>query len=202
MPKPGLLQRYAPSRKELTVLVLLATLFASNLAAAPTSVPRKSPEFTISQPSGKSILLSSLRGKVVAIEFFFLQSNHCTRVAKMLNKLNAEMGARGFQALGVVFDPPNVPDSKGELVGPSVDFFHLTYPVGYSHKGEVDSFLDRKPREVLNIPQVVIIDRNGMIRAVSGGAGGDPRLEDEASLRALIEELLKQDSEEPKAPRK
>jgi hypothetical protein len=60
------------------------------------------------------------------------------------------------------------------------------------NKADVDNFLDRKPREVLNISQIVIIDRDEVIRAVSGGAGGDPRWEDEASLRTLIEELLNQ----------
>jgi hypothetical protein len=45
---------------------------------------------------------------------------------------------------------------------------------------------------VLNIPQIVVIDRAGMIRAMSGAAGGDPRLEDESSLRSLIEGLLKE----------
>jgi hypothetical protein len=202
MPKPGVLQPNAFPVKQLTVVILVSALFAANLVAVPSSAPRKSPEFTISPPSGKAIPLSSLHGKVVAIEFFFLQSNHCTRVAKMLNKLNAEMGPRGFQALGVVFDPPNAPDSRGELIRPAVDFFQLTYPVGYSRKADVDSFLDRKPREILNIPQIVVIDRNGMIRAVSGGAGGDPRLEDEASLRALIDELLNQGIGTTGVPRK
>lgn len=126
----------------------------------------------------------------MAVEFLFLQSNHCTRVAKTLNKLNTELGARGFQALGMVFDLPNVPDSRGELIAPDVNFLHLTYPVGYSHKSDVDRFLDRKSQEILNMPQIVVIDRDRMIRAVSGGAGGDPRLEDEASFRAFVEELL------------
>lgn len=191
MHKPGLLQRNT-ALKKLTVLIMVSSLFAANLAAVPSSVPRKSPELVISEPFGNTILLSSLRGKVVAIEFFFLQSNHCTRVAKMLNELNQEMGARGFQAVGVVFDPPSVPDSHGELIGPAVNFFHLSYPVGYAHKADVDTFLDRKPQEILNIPQIVIIDRDGNIRAVSGGSGGDPGLEDEISLRALVEELLHQ----------
>jgi len=191
MSKRGFLQRSVIAKK-LTVLMMVSALFATSLVAAPSSVPRKSPEFLISEPSGNAILLSSLRGKVVVMEFFFLQSNHCTRVAKMLSELNQEMGARGFQALGVVFDPPNVPDSHGELIRPTVNLLHLTYPVGYSRKADVDSFLDRKPREVLNIPQIVIIDRDGMIRAVSGGTAGDARLEDETSLRALVEELLNQ----------
>jgi peroxiredoxin len=193
MPRPSLLQRNATTKK-LRVLLLVSALFATNLAAAPSPIPRKSPEFLIAEPSGNTILLSSLRGKVVAIEFFFLQSNHCTRVAKMLNELNQQMGMRGFQALGVVFDPPNVPDSHGELIRPAVNFLHLAYPVGYAHKADVDIFLDRKPQEILNIPQIVIIDRDGMIRAVTGGVGGDPSLEDEASLRLLVEELLKQET--------
>ena len=191
MLKPGLPDRNATPKNKL-MLVLVSALVAANLTATPSSVPRKSPQFLVSEPFGNTVLLSSLRGKVVVMEFFFLQSNHCTRVAKMLSELNQEMGARGFQALGVVFDPPNVPDSHGELIRPTVNLLHLTYPVGYSRKADVDSFLDRKPREVLNIPQIVIIDRDGMIRAVSGGTAGDARLEDETSLRALVEELLNQ----------
>jgi len=57
------------------------------------------------------------------------------RIASMLNKLNMEMGARGFQALGVVFDPPNAPESHGQLVRAPVNYLKLTYPVGYSSKG-------------------------------------------------------------------
>lgn len=173
-------------------LVILATLATTVSFAGSLSLPRKSPDFTISEPSGKNMQLSSFKGKVVVMEFFFLQSNHCTRVAKMLNDLSKEMGPRGFQAVGIVFDPPNAPESHGLLVAPAVDYFKLTYPVGYSSKAEIDTYLKRQPREILNIPQVVVIDRAGMIRAVSGGAGGDPRLEDENSLRTMIEGLLKE----------
>lgn len=174
-----------------TILIIVLLLALSTVAATQSFVPHRSPEFKISEPSGKSILLSTLRGKVVVMEFFFLQSNHCTRVAKMLNELNLELGPRGFTALGVVFDPPNAPESHGQLVGPAVDFFKLSYPVGYSSKADVDAYLGRQRNQVLNIPQIVLIDRTGTIRAASGGAGGDPRLEDENSLRRLIEELLK-----------
>ena len=183
------LHRYQTILHKLIVLVVLA-LASSALAAGPSFVPRRSPEFIISEPSGKTTLLSTLKGRVVVVEFFFIQSDHCTRVARMLNKLNAEMGVRGLQAVGVVFDPPNAPDSRGRLVGPAVDYFKLTYPVGYSSKVEVDNYLSRKQQEILNIPQIVVIDRAGMIRAASGAAGGDPGLEDETSLRSLLDGLL------------
>jgi len=183
------LHRYQTILHKLIVLVVLA-LASSALAAGPSFVPRRSPEFIISEPSGKTTLLSTLKGRVVVVEFFFIQSDHCTRVARMLNKLNAEMGVRGLQAVGVVFDPPNAPDSRGRLVGPAVDYFKLTYPVGYSSKAEVDNYLSRKQQEILNIPQIVVIDRAGMIRAASGAAGGNPGLEDETSLRSLLDGLL------------
>ena len=54
----------------------------------------------------------------------------------------------------------------------------------------MDSYLGRNGNEILNIPQVVVIDREGMIRATSGGRGGDPALENENSLRNLINGLL------------
>src|SRR5215469_18261267 len=135
--------------------VLPAAILAASIAipssAGSLLLPRKSPDFTISEPSGKNTRLSSFKGKVVVMEFFFLQSNHCTRVAKMLNQLSQEMGPRGFAAVGVVFDPPNAPESHGELVTPAVNFFKLTYPVGYSSKADIDTYLGRQPREVLNI---------------------------------------------------
>jgi len=176
--------------QKLTAAILIIVLAVPALVAAPSLLPRKSPDFTISEPSGKTTSLSALKGRVVVMEFFFVQSEHCTRVMKILNKLNEEMAPRGFQALGVVFDPPRSPNSHGNLIGPAVDNFKITFPIGFSSKADIDSYLGRQPKEVLNIPQIIVIDRAGMIRAASGAAGGDPRLEDEPSLHAMIDGLL------------
>jgi peroxiredoxin len=146
----------------------------------------------ISEPSGKTILLSSLRGKVVVMEFLFIKSEHCLRVAETLNKLHGELGPRGFQPIGIIFDPPNAPNTGGPLIMAMATYFKLTFPIGYTSKESVDSYLGRTENEILNIPQVVVIDRTGMIRATSGGKGGDTRLEDENSLRNLIDGLLKE----------
>jgi len=151
-------------------------------------VPRKSPEFTIVEPSGKQTLLSSFKGKVVVIEFLFIQSPHCLRVAQTMNKLQNELGPRGFQPVGIAFGP----DATGPMVTYLVDYLKLTYPVGYASSEQVDAYLDRHGHEILNVPQVVVIDRSGVIRALSGGKGGDPKLENEGSLRTLIDSLLKE----------
>jgi len=179
------------NRQEVKGTLLVLILIASALAPASVPVLRKSPEFIIYESSGKTTLLSSLiRGKVVVIEFMFVSSPHCLRLAQLLNKIQGDMGSRGFQPVGVVFDPPHSANAGVQSTASLVDYFKLTYPVGYSAKADVDSYLGRTGNEILNIPQIVVIDRSGMIRATSGGAGGDPKLEDENSLRGLIDHLL------------
>jgi len=175
------------------MLAIAAGVLMSSAFAVPSvKARRKSPEFTIADSSGKTTLLSGFKGKVVVMEFLFVKSQHCIRVATMLNKLNSELGPSGFQAVGIVFDPPNAEGTGAQLLPAMVNYLKLTYPMGYASKDEVDNYLGRNGNEILNIPQVVVIDRAGMIRATSGGRGGDPALEDENSLRTLILGLLKE----------
>jgi peroxiredoxin len=179
-------------RQKIMLVMLAGVLITSAFALPSVTVSRKSPEFTITEPSGHTTQLSSFKGKVVVMEFLFVKSQHCIRVATTLNKLNSELGPRGFQAVGIVFDPPNSPAGTEQLLPSLVDYLKLTYPLGYASKADVDSYLGRNGNEVLNIPQVVVIDRAGMVRATSGGRGGDPALEDENALRNLIKGLLKE----------
>ena len=133
-------------------------------ALATTAVPRKSPEFTILEPSGKQTPLSSFKGKVIVIEFLFLRSAHCLRVAQALSRLYNELGPRGFQPIGIVFGP----NASNQMVTYFAADSKLAYPVGLATPDRVDSYLARAPEEILNIPQIVVIDRSGVIRAQSG----------------------------------
>lgn len=179
--------------QKLTATVLLLALATFALGAPPAPVPRRSPEFTIYEPSGKQTLLSNFRGKVVVIEFFFIRSPKCLNLAGALNKLNAELGPRGFQAVAIAFPAPGS-DANGPLVSQIVDYLKLGYPVGYANKDRVDRYLERGESETLRIPQVVVIDREGMIRAQSGGRDGNVQLENESYLRSLLEALLQEKS--------
>lgn len=174
-----------------TSLILLLLMVASRAALSSPAMSRKSPEFTITESSGKRILLSSFKGKVVMIEFLFLKSPKCLKLATTMNKLGLDLGARGFQPIAVAFPAPGS-DANGPLVGYMVDYFKLGYPVGYADKNDVDHYLSRAQSEVLRIPQVVIIDRTGMIRAQTGGRDGTTSLEDEDFLRKMLDSLLKE----------
>jgi hypothetical protein len=60
----------------------------------------------------------------------------------------------------------------------------------------VDQYLGREAKQILKIPQMVIVDRTGTIRAASGPQG-DPTLENESSLRALLQRLLHENRSPP-----
>src|SRR5690349_14101906 len=97
-----------PGDRRLSMRRAASFLVAIALAApalANTEVPRKSPDFTIIEPSGKEITLSSFNGKVVVVEFLFLKSLHCIRVAQTLNRLHHDFASQGLQAVGIVFGP-------------------------------------------------------------------------------------------------
>lgn len=167
-------------------------LSATVLIAQAATLPRKSPPLTITQPSGEETQLSSFNGKVVAIEFFFVRSPHCLQVTQVLNRLNAELGPQGFQAVALAFGP----DASPGILAHMVEYFKLTYPVGYTTSGQVDAYLGREQKQTLKIPQMVIVDRIGTIRATSGPQG-DPALENESSLRALVQRLLQEKRSPP-----
>jgi Redoxin len=167
-----------------SLIVILITAVAI-VAASPAEAPRKSPPLKITKASGEEMQLASLKGKVVVVEFLFVRSPHCLHLVEMLNKLNADLGPRGFQPVAVAFGP----NATESVLAHLVDYFKITYPVGFSSSDQVDAYLGREGKEVLKVPQMVIIDRKGVIRATSGAAG-DPALENESLLRAFVEPLL------------
>ena len=169
--------------------ITLAFLLAASILGIASSVPRKSPDFTIQQAPDKTTMLSSFKGKVVMLEFFFMRSQKCVDLARTMDKLNRELGPQGFQPVAIAFPAPQS-DANAALVRYMVDYFKLTYPVGYTDKDSVDHYLGRTPKEMLRIPQVVIIDRNGVIRAQTGV--NDPQLESESYLRFFLNDLLKE----------
>src|SRR6185437_12622178 len=168
-----------------TILALGATAAISALAAGAPPVIRKSPEFTIHDPSGKQILLSSYRGKVVVVAFMYTTCPHCQAEAQMLTKISKDMAPRGLQVLGAAFN-----DNAAVLVPGFVQQFQVGFPVGYASADSVLSYLGFAMERYV-VPQVAVIDRNGNIRAQTP-AQGDPHLQTESYMRNLIDELLKE----------
>src|SRR5271169_6121912 len=111
--------------------------FAVSAVAAPPVLPRKSPEFTIMDPSGKQVLISSFKGKVLVLPFMFTTCPHCQHEAVMLSKLQSDYGARGLVVLGTVFN-----DANGPMATQFVKEFSLNFPVGWATRDSVISYLN------------------------------------------------------------
>jgi peroxiredoxin len=184
---------------------LLATLFTSGLALqAAAPVPRPTKEFTIVLPSGKQTLLSSYRGKVVMMAFMFTTCPHCQALSKVITKLQGELGPRGFQAVGAVFnDEVNTPNSasNAQVTASFVSQFQVGFPVGYAPRSSVLSYLGVSEIESWVVPQIAIIDRKGVIRAQSESRG-TADLQTETYLRKYLGELLDEGGAKSSAPSK
>src|SRR5260370_37067569 len=76
---------------------------ASSLSAKPP-VPRPARELSIVEANNKVTLLTSLKGKVVYVQFLYTTCPHCQALSGVLTKLSKDLGPQGFQALGVAFD--------------------------------------------------------------------------------------------------
>src|SRR5580704_5760605 len=102
---------------------LLGLLFFGSTGSVPAApVPRVSPDFSINDLSGKTTMLSTFKGKVVVVEFLFVKSQHCVRVARTLNALQAELGPRGFQSVAIAFDAPNAASTGGDMLSQMIDY--------------------------------------------------------------------------------
>jgi peroxiredoxin len=170
--------------RNIVVVAILLALGAASAVAAPP-VPRASPEFTIVDPSGKETPLSSFKGKVVLLEFLLVDCPHGLRMAQTINKLHTEMARRGFETVGVAFDN-GIGSSALESL---VRLLKLDYPVGRTTSDKVDTYLGRSVMERMQVPQLVVVDRTGVIRAQSR-AIGEANLTDEGYLRGLVDGLL------------
>jgi thiol-disulfide isomerase/thioredoxin len=139
-------------------------------------------------PNKSQVLLSQHRGKVVLLEVLFTTCPHCQDTSRVMSRLQTEYGPKGFQALGVAFN-----EMAHMLVADFVRDFKVNYPVGYSPREPIVSFLQADPNQSLHVPQLVFIDKKGVIRHQSLQQN-DSQTHNEAFLRKTIERLLAEPS--------
>jgi peroxiredoxin len=112
----------------------------------------KAPDFALKDPGGKSISLSSFRGKVVLLNFFATWCPPCKAEMPALNKLYLGLKQRGLEVVTVSTDR-SINDIKDFLEKNRVDF-----PVLF----DADRSTAKQFR-VFSMPTTFLIDRNGMI---------------------------------------
>lgn len=166
---------------------LLTGLTGLCLALAPAlgaQIPREAPELTISLSNGKQMRLSQYKGKVIALEFLLTTCPGCKRASSAMQKLYEELGSKGFQPLGAAINEeatPQLPAYAREL--------RLTYPIGAVDRSSAINFLQHPIMLRMMMPQLVIIDKKGAIRAQYPGTDSFFRNEEE-NMRKVLMPLL------------
>jgi thiol-disulfide isomerase/thioredoxin len=162
--------------KQLCAAALLGIGAVCGAQAVEPGAP--APDFS-AQPvaGGAPLKLSSLRGKVVYLDFWASWCAPCRESVPVLDALRAEWGARGFEVVAVNLDADPADAQR----------FLRRYPVRYPVLGGVGDTLPGR-YGVAGMPSAYIIDRKGIVRGVHQGFRESQLKE----LRAQIDALLRE----------
>lgn len=164
--------------------LLFAGLASLSTRAFGAQIPRPAPALKFISHTGQQIDLASYKGKVVLLEWLLTTCPHCQTTSRILSKLQAEYAARGVQVLGVAID-----ENAGAKLADYVRGYVSGFPVGALPHRVATGFLQASVMEPMMMPQMVIIDRMGMIREQYGG--NDPWHQNaEKNLRAALAKYL------------
>jgi peroxiredoxin len=139
---------------------------------------KAAPQFKLDALEGKPVSLSDLNGKVVVLDFWATWCGPCRASLPHLNKMYDDLKEKGLQ----VFALDQQEDKQD--VAAFVAKTKLTVPVLLDSEGKVG-----EQYGVKGIPQTVIIGKDGKIKKVIVGFGGE---EGAAEMRKLVEAAMKE----------
>jgi peroxiredoxin len=185
-----------PNRGALRTFVCFA-IASSTWVANGADVPRPSPDFAINIIDGPQIKVSDYKGKVCVLAFILTTCPHCQKTVGYLSAIQKEYGTRGLQVVASAIEDMakmNVPDF--------IKRFQPPFPVGFSSQNDVDGYLQHPVMLRLLVPQLVFIDRQGVIQAQHGGDDKFLGEDQDKNIREQIDALLKVPPAKARPPRK
>lgn len=163
-------------RRPAARLALGAALAALTLAAAAADAPA-APDFALPSMAGSNHRLSEHRGEVVAVVFWASWCGDCRRELERFERLRQTYGNVGFVVLGVnLDDDPARARALANAAG-------IGYPVLSDPGKDV-----AKTYRVDDLPLIVLIDRQGVVRARHDALDEREERGLMVSLRDLIDE--------------
>ncbi len=141
---------------------------------APLEIGGLAPDIALKGLDGKEIKLSSLRGKVVMIDFWASWCGPCRKENPAVVQLYNKYKSKGFEIYGVSLDD-NADKWKGAIQKDGLTWKHVSDLQGWQSSAA-------KTYQISSIPSTVLLDKNG--RIVAKGLRGE-------ALELKVGEMLK-----------
>jgi thiol-disulfide isomerase/thioredoxin len=183
-PEPSAIpvQPMAPPRRRNPLALVVVALVAAGMLYFGFHAARRSgtnhplgigygtpaPDFTLETLDGKSVSLSSLRGKAVVVNFWATWCGPCKIETPWLVELQNQYGAQGLQIVGVAMD-----DSGKDEIAKFAKDMGMNYPVLLGKEAVGDAY-----GGVPALPESFFIGRDGKIVDKIMGLEGRSEIED------------------------
>ncbi len=154
--------------------LLVAMVLLSAVAVAQPAVGTTVPEIALKDVNGNTVTLSSLRGKVVLIDFWASWCGPCRKTNRLMVRLYPKLKAKGFEIYSISIDD-DVADWKKAIAADKITWLQVNEKNGWN--GPVANAW-----KIEQIPATFLIDKEGVLVAV------DP---DERLLEKKVSTLLK-----------
>jgi peroxiredoxin len=116
---------------------------------------KKAPDFTLASVTGENFRLSSLKGKIVVLDFWAVWCGPCTDSMPFFQKLQDSYRTKGLEVVGLHVNDRTPPTDE---VKDFLDDLGIRYRNVVSTTEVDDSYL------VYAMPTTYIVDRNGVVQ--------------------------------------
>lgn len=138
-------------------------------------VGQKVPPFSLTKVDGEKVESTSLGGKAILVDFWATWCPPCHEASKVMQKFHDEFSSAGLVVVGA-----NVDENSAEATRSYVEKNKYTYLMA------VDNTRLMEEWGVIGIPFFVLIDEEGVVRAVHDGWSEESERELREAIRSVL----------------
>ena len=167
-----------------SVAICVAGAAEIRVAVEPQSARKPAPDFVLLDTSGKSVPLSSFKGKPLLLDLWATKCGGCIKEIPSFIEIHRAYRNKGLAVVGIsmdiLYEDLKGPAEAWSLVNPFVEAYKVDYPILMGDDGITKHY------SVNALPVTYLIDRRGRIAATYVGIVDRTNIE--ANIKALLAE--------------